>query len=104
MQQNSIDKRVKQAENKGPQSTVNDAIKRWFSDEDILSKPKKIKLIKNWILNNNPSIYSEIYKILAYDVHEIINPVKKISCPTLVVTGDQDFGTRVKSYSWKLNG
>lgn len=55
-------------------------------------KTKKIKLIKNWILNNNPSIYSKIYKILAYDVHEIINPVKKISCPTLVVTGDQDFG------------
>ena len=27
IQQNSIDKRVKQAENKGPQSTVNDAIK-----------------------------------------------------------------------------
>ena len=42
VQQKSIDKRVKQAENKGPQSTVNDAIKRWFSDEYILSKPKKI--------------------------------------------------------------
>ena len=92
IQQNSIDKRVKQAENKGPQSTVNDAIKRWFSDEYILSKPKKIKLIKNWILKNNPSVYSKIYKVLAYDINEIINPVKKISCPTLVVTGDQDFG------------
>ena len=46
VQQKSIDKRVKQAENKGPQSTVSDAIKRWFSDEYILSKPKKIKLIK----------------------------------------------------------
>ena len=92
IQQNSIDKRVKQAENKGPQSTVNDAIKRWFSDEYILSKPKKIKLIKKWILNNNPSIYSKIYKVLAYDINEIINPVKKISCPTLVVTGDKDFG------------
>ena len=41
VQQKSIDKRVKQAENKGLQSTVNDAIKRWFSDEYILSKPKK---------------------------------------------------------------
>ena len=91
VQQKSIDKRVKQAENKGPQSTVNDAIKRWFSDEYILSKPKKIKLIKNWILKNNPSVYSKIYKVLAYDINEIINPIKKISCPTLVVTGDQDF-------------
>ena len=43
-------------------------------------------------IKNNPSIYSKIYKILAYDINEIINPVKKISCPTLVVTGDQDFG------------
>ena len=63
-----------------------------FSFIRNLSKPKKIKLIKNWILKNNPSVYSKIYKVLAYDINEIINPIKKISCPTLVVTGDQDFG------------
>ena len=91
-QQISIDKRVKQATDQGPGSTVDHAIKRWFTDDYISNNPEKIQLIKNWILNNNATLYSEIYKVLAKDIDEIINPEKKISCPTLVVTGDKDFG------------
>ena len=45
VQQKSIDKRVKQAENKGPQSTVNDAIKDG-SLMNIFYQNQKIKLIK----------------------------------------------------------
>ena len=91
-QQISIDKRVKQATNRGPKSTIDDAIKRWFSDDYISKNSEIIKLIKNWILNNDATLYSKIYKVLAQGVEEIINPEKKISCPTLVVTGDKDFG------------
>ena len=91
-QQISIETRVKQAADQGPKSTVDDAIQRWFSDEYISKNQEKVQLIKNWILNNNPTLYSKIYKVLAQDVNEIINPEKKISCPTLVVTGDKDFG------------
>lgn len=91
-QQISIDERVKQAEKQGPKSTVDDAIKRWFSDNYISKNPQKINLIKNWIVNNNTNLYAKIYKVLAQDINEIINPEKKILCPTLVVTGDKDFG------------
>ena len=91
-QQIAIDERVKQAEKQGPKSTVDDAIKRWFSDSYISKNPQKINLIKNWIVNNNTNLYAKIYKVLAQDINEIINPEKKILCPTLVVTGDKDFG------------
>ena len=58
---------------------------------NIFYQNLKNKAYKKLILKNNPSVYSKIYKVLAYDINEIINPIK-ISCPTLVVTGDKDFG------------
>ena len=59
---------------------------------NIFYQNQKNKAYKKLDIKNNPSVYSKIYKVLAYDINEIINPIKKISCPTLVVTGDQDFG------------
>ena len=44
---------------------------------NIFYQNQKNKAYKNWILKNNPSVYSKIYKVLAYDINEIINPIKK---------------------------
>ena len=76
----------------GPTATVSAAITRWFSKNFIKENPLIIDKVKKWILSNDPSIYPKIYKILAYDLEEIIKPQPPINCPTLIITADQDFG------------
>ena len=41
---------------------------------------------------NDPVIYPKNYRVLATGVEELIAPQPPISCPTLVVTGADDFG------------
>ena len=91
-QQELIEARVSLSEQSGPTATVSAAIKRWFSEKFEEENPMIINKVKEWIIGNDPSIYPKIYKILAYDLEEIINPQPPISCPTLVITADQDYG------------
>jgi len=91
-QQTSIESRVNLSNQFGPKATVSAAIKRWFTEKFQRENPLIINKIKEWIISNKPSIYPKIYKILAYDLDEIINPQPPINCPALVVTADQDYG------------
>ena len=91
-QQLSIEERVKLTIQFGPKATVSAAINRWFNEKFQLDNPKIIATIKQWVVNNDPSIYPKIYKILAYDLEEIIKPDPPITCPTLVITADKDYG------------
>ena len=91
-QQELIAARVSLSQQSGPTATVSAAIKRWFSEKFEKENPIIINKVKKWIVGNDPSIYPKIYKILAYDLEEIINPQPPISCPTLVITADQDYG------------
>jgi len=91
-QQKSIEARVSLSQESGPTATVSAAIKRWFSENFIKGNPLVIDKVKKWIINNDPSIYPKIYKILAYDLEEIIKPQPPINCPTLIITADQDYG------------
>ena len=74
---------------KGPESTTDAAIKRWFSNTFQKSNPHIVQLVRNWINNNKKEIYSKVYPILYYgsidlkSIHE--------SKPTLIITCDQDF-------------
>ena len=91
-QQLSIEERVKLTIQFGPKATVSAAITRWFNEKFQLDNPSIIATIKQWVVNNDPSIYPKIYKILAYDLEEIIKPDPPITCPTLVITADKDYG------------
>ncbi len=91
-QQSSIEARVTLSQRFGPKATVSDAITRWFSEKFEKDNPRIINKVRKWIVANDPNIYPKIYKILAYDLEEIIKPQPPINCPTLVVTADQDYG------------
>ena len=91
-QQLSIEERVKLTTQFGPKATISAAITRWFNVKFQLENPDIIGTIKQWVVNNDPSIYPKIYKILAFDLEEIIKPDPPIACPTLVVTADKDYG------------
>jgi flavin reductase (DIM6/NTAB) family NADH-FMN oxidoreductase RutF/pimeloyl-ACP methyl ester carboxylesterase len=90
--QAAIVKRVEQARSDGPAATVEAALKRWFTDAYRTANRQMMDLVRSWVMANNPQIYHTIYRVLADGVDEIAAPTPPISCPTLVLTGDEDYG------------
>jgi pimeloyl-ACP methyl ester carboxylesterase len=90
--QSAIMDRVEQARLYGSAATVEAALERWFTAGFKASNPVLMDLVRSWVLANKTDVYHTIYRVLVEGIDEIIAPNPAISCPTLVVTGDQDFG------------
>jgi pimeloyl-ACP methyl ester carboxylesterase len=90
--QAAISARVVLAAGEGPAATVEAALERWFTDACRAENPQMMALVRSWVLANDPAIYPSIYTVLADGVAEITAPRPPISCPALVITGDEDFG------------
>ena len=88
----AILKRVEQARQSGPDATVEAALERWFTAEFRTQNPDRMDLIRKWITGNDPAVYPEVYRVLAEGDAEIAEPIAKIRCPTLVMTGEDDLG------------
>ena len=76
----------------GPQSTVEAALERWFTDPFRKANPNLMNKIRHWVMANRKEVYHTMYKVLATGIDEIVKPSPALMCPTLVITGDQDFG------------
>ncbi len=90
--QEAILKRVEQARLDGPKATVEAALDRWFTEAFRQSNPRMMNTVRDWVMANDKAIYHTIYRVLADGIDEIVAPNPPISCPALVITGDEDFG------------
>ncbi|WP_282119695.1 alpha/beta fold hydrolase [Ruegeria atlantica] len=90
--QAAILKRVDQARRDGPQATVEAALERWFTANFRQANPAMMDTVRGWVKANDISIYHTIYRVLADGIDEIVAPTPPISCPVLVITGDEDYG------------
>ena len=90
--QAAILKRVEQAREQGSAATVEAALERWFTDASRIENPTMMHRVRGWVLANETAVYHTIYRVLADGVAEIVRPDPPISAPTLVITGDEDFG------------
>jgi pimeloyl-ACP methyl ester carboxylesterase len=90
--QAAILKRVDQAREDGPDSTVEAALERWFTAPFRHANPEMMDTVRGWVTANRKDIYHTIYRVLADGIDEIVSPTPPIDCPTLVITGDEDFG------------
>tara|TARA_R110002110_G_scaffold159654_1_gene357610 strand:+ start:1558 stop:2358 length:801 start_codon:yes stop_codon:yes gene_type:complete len=84
--------RVGLAREIGPEATVQAAIERWFTPAFQSANPDVIRLVKSWVTANRQEVYHRIYRVLAEGVEEVVAPQPAITCPALIITGDQDFG------------
>ena len=91
-QQGAILYRVTQAEEHGPEATVELALQRWYTEAAQTNRPDLMDLTRQWILANKREVYVKLYRILAHGVDEIVAPNPPITVPTLVLTGDEDHG------------
>jgi (E)-2-((N-methylformamido)methylene)succinate hydrolase len=90
--QAAIVKRVEQAKQDGPAATVEAALERWFTDGFRAQNPDMMDLVRGWVTANPIEVYHTIYKVLADGIDEIVAPAPPLVCPTLVITGDEDYG------------
>lgn len=90
--QQAILARVTQARDEGPQATVEAALDRWFTAPFKESHAEIMDTVRGWVLANRREVYHTIYRVLAEGVDEILAPDPPISCPALVITGDEDYG------------
>ena len=90
--QEAILKRVHQAQEIGPQSTVEAALDRWFTKKFRVTNPDLMETVRGWVRTNQKSIYHTIYRVLATGIDEIVAPSPAITCPALVITSDEDHG------------
>jgi pimeloyl-ACP methyl ester carboxylesterase len=88
----AVQARVEQARKDGPAATVDQALVRWFTDGFRNRNPSVMALVRAWVMANRPDIYPDIYQVLVDGVDELIAPRPPIACPTLVMTGEEDYG------------
>ena len=88
----AIQARVLQAAREGPAATVEAALSRWFTDGFRLSHPAIMDEVRRWILANRKDVYAPIYQVLVDGVTELAAPQPPIAAPSLVMTGEEDYG------------
>ena len=84
--------RVLQAEKYGPSSTVKAALQRWFCTDFAAREPEILERVQGWIMANDKEIYPKIYRLLAECDEPLRDAIREISCPTLIMTGEDDHG------------
>jgi len=84
--------RVQQVRELGPASTVDAALQRWFSADFAARSPEVLAQVRDWVLANDPEVYPEVYLLLARADIGLEDAIATIQCPTLVMTGEKDYG------------
>ena len=88
----AVQLRVNKVKIDGPQATTEDALNRWFTQKYRQNNPDVMNKIRNWVMENKKDVYPKAYQVLVDGVDELLDPSLPINCPTLILTGDEDFG------------
>jgi len=91
-QRENVMKRVRQADIHGPESTVDDALQRWFTEDFAAGHPQVLARIRDWVVANDPAVYPALYRLLAEGDVGLETSIAEIGCPVLVATGEEDHG------------
>jgi len=91
--QKAVEERASQTASGGPGANLDATIERWFTPEFRAARTDVIKLVRQWVLANDPTSYAQCRQVLANGVLELIRPQPPISHPTLVMTAENDSGS-----------
>ncbi len=91
--QKLVEQRAAQTAAGGPVATLDATLERWFTPEFRSTRPEFMAQIRQWVLANDPEIYTQCRQVLATGVIELIRPQPPITHPTLVMTAANDSGS-----------
>ncbi len=84
--------RLALAKRRGPASTIDAALERWFTADFAARRPDVLDRVRQWMAANDPAAYVAIYRILAEGDAALTNAIAAIRCPTLVLACAEDYG------------
>ena len=87
-QRAAVVKRADELARGGAMMTVGAAVERWFTPEFRERHPDTVERQVQRVLGNDPAGYAAAYRVFAES--EVIDELPRISCPTLVMTGEHD--------------
>ena len=85
---------IKSMEKQGVSEVLPTLIDRWFTDSFISSSPDIIERRIQQVINTNPEIFMNVFRIYANT--EMGPWLHKIKFPTLILTGEKDAGCNPK--------
>ena len=88
-----VEARLRITEEEGLSPITNSAIARWFDDEFVGEHPEIVDQIRTRLLTNDLAGYLAAYRVFVYAEPEVGSALKKVECPTLVMTGGKDVGS-----------
>lgn len=91
--QKLVEERASLSEAGGPAATLDTTIERWFTAQFRSARTDVISMVRDWVIKNDPVIYSQCRQVLANGVLELIRPQPPITHPALVMTSENDSGS-----------
>ena len=96
----SILKRVSEVDINGPSANIDQALTHWFSRIYTQENPHYTTSLKAKVLANHVASYHLCYRLFGEGDDVMKGHLSRISCPTLVITGELDPGsTPAMSYA-----
>lgn len=89
----AVRRRLKVTIDEGLEPIANLALNRWFDDAFQQANPNIVKQIRSRLITNDLTAYSAAYKIFVEADRDIGAALKRVRCPTLVMTGELDQGS-----------
>ncbi len=93
--QSQVENRAKRVRDQGAMSTMDSALKRWFTPS-YLNTGDGAKKVMEWRELVDPESYAQAAWVLANGVRELIAPTSPINAATLVMTCENDTGSTPK--------
>jgi (E)-2-((N-methylformamido)methylene)succinate hydrolase len=89
-ERSTILERVADVREGGYLNNVATAIDRWFAPEFVAAHPDVLAAVTERMASNDVASYANAYEIFATADEALAAQVHRITCPTLVVTGEHD--------------
>ncbi len=87
------DDRIRLAESKGMQPLLDRTIEAWFTAAFRAEQPKVIAHVRAMLARTNPVGYVGAIQAIGYG--DLRESIRAVSCPTLILVGDEDRGTDI---------
>ena len=86
-------RRLQLTRDKGLAPIAEAAMDRWFDDAFRKQFPERIEVIRSKLLANDLKAYTEAYAALVEADTIVRDALKRVHCPALVLTGENDPGS-----------
>jgi pimeloyl-ACP methyl ester carboxylesterase len=97
----AVQTRLETAQREGANAIYSAAIDRWFSPAFLAGQPEQAQALLHQLQENDEDSFLTAYELFALADREFVGKLKRIRCPTLILTGERDTGS-TPAMTWRM--